>query len=353
MSHFSVLIVHNEDQSIEDILFPYWELDLSEEEMKTDKRAKFNLKHTRESAEQERLKIIEELREKIKNGNYKTREILEKEAKKDRFSRYNPEEPMSENYGTKEYYEKQITLYEKMNEEEFMKDWDGYSFNKEENGYGYYNNPNAKWDWWLIGGRWTGFFKLKDGSTGIIGEPGVMTPEAKEGYADQAYKKDIDFQFMIEKKKIEAAEKYDRLSKFLDGEIEKLKYTWKEVLRGERFEQLEIDEKRAVYHAQKPLEEIKSIIRGDKLSQDDRSFLTWLDYEDYQFTRDEFIARAGRSAISTFAVILNGKWYQRGEMGWWGCVSDEKDQDEWNEEFDKLVMSIPDDTLLTVVDCHI
>ena len=31
------------------------------------------------------------------------------------------------------------------------------------NRYGYWQNPNAKWDWYLIGGRWSAFFKLKEG----------------------------------------------------------------------------------------------------------------------------------------------------------------------------------------------
>ena len=36
----------------------------------------------------------------------------------------------------------------------------GYS---QENGcWGYYCNPNAKWDWWQIGGRWSSMLRTKD-----------------------------------------------------------------------------------------------------------------------------------------------------------------------------------------------
>jgi hypothetical protein len=56
---------------------------------------------------------------------------------------------------------------------------------------------------------------------------------------------------------------------------------------------------------------------------------------------------------ATFAVIYNGQWYGRGEMGWWGCVSNEKDKDQWHEEFRKLLEGLPPETPLTVVDCHI
>ena len=61
----------------------------------------------------------------------------------------------------------------------------------------------------------------------------------------------------------------------------------------------------------------------------------------------------GDGAIATFAIIKDGKWYEKGEMGWWGCVGNEKEQDHWNEEFAKLFDAIPDDEIVTVVDCHI
>ena len=50
---------------------------------------------------------------------------------------------------------------------------------------------------------------------------------------------------------------------------------------------------------------------------------------------------------------MNGEWHERGKMGWWACVSNEKDEDVWFSEFNKLIDSLPDDTLLTIVDCHI
>jgi hypothetical protein len=37
-------------------------------------------------------------------------------------------------------------------------------------------NADKKWDWWQVGGRWTGFLKLKPGREGVTGEPGLMTP---------------------------------------------------------------------------------------------------------------------------------------------------------------------------------
>lgn len=57
--------------------------------------------------------------------------------------------------------------------------------------------------------------------------------------------------------------------------------------------------------------------------------------------------------IKTFAIVQAGEWYERGEMGWFGCVSNEKEKDVWEEEVKKLLEGLSDDTLLTILDCHI
>lgn len=57
--------------------------------------------------------------------------------------------------------------------------------------------------------------------------------------------------------------------------------------------------------------------------------------------------------IKIFAIVKEGEWYERGKMGWWACVSNEKDKDVWEEECKKLIEGLSDDTLLTVLDCHI
>lgn len=40
-------------------------------------------------------------------------------------------------------------------------------------------------------------------------------------------------------------------------------------------------------------------------------------------------------------------------MGWFGCVSNEKEIDQWLVEFDKLIDSLPPETRLSLYDCHI
>ena len=40
-------------------------------------------------------------------------------------------------------------------------------------------------------------------------------------------------------------------------------------------------------------------------------------------------------------------------MGWWAVVSNEKDDEVWDEEVKKLVSELPDNTLISIYDCHI
>jgi hypothetical protein len=191
---------------------------------------------------------------------------------------------------------------------------------------GRWENPNAKWDWFQIGGRWTGFFKLTkaamtsienffgDGGTNEsdaevarsvkVGEASFMVSAAERGYCDQARRCDVDWESMREEKKQDAIE------------------SWTEFEADENAK----DNPATMYFKY-------GINKGE--------------------TRDDYLHRRTSSAGITHAVIKDGQWYEQGEMGWFGCVSDEKENDVWNSEFAKLIESLPADTLITIVDCHI
>lgn len=80
--------------------------------------------------------------------------------------------------------------------DDYATDYEGYRKDAELGRYGYWENPNRKWDWYSLGGRWTGFFKLKAGAIASIGEPGLLTPDPEDGYGDQCLKSEIDFEGM-------------------------------------------------------------------------------------------------------------------------------------------------------------
>lgn len=186
-------------------------------------------------------------------------------------------------------------------------------------------NPNKKWDWWTIGGRWRDKLLLKDGSR-----------------SDSALKGLIDADAMRHEKAESAAARWDRVQEITGGTRWA---SWEEV--RERFSDGKIEEARNEYSSQ---EAIKAFYRLDGTERFD--FLFGID--DYLVSRDQYIQAARDSALSTFAVVTSdGKWHERGEMGWFACVSNEKDQSDWNREVSKLIDSLPDDARLTIVDCHI
>ena len=77
----------------------------------------------------------------------------------------------------------------------------------------------------------------------------------------------------------------------------------------------------------------------------------FFDLDDFQCTLDEYVDRARKNAVATYAVIKDGKWYEKGSMGWWGISTNEKDN--WLDEYNKLLDSTPDEELISVYDCHI
>lgn len=205
-------------------------------------------------------------------------------------------------------------------------------------------NPNKKWDWYSLGGRWTGFFKTKPRTRGIQGRPGLMTEPAKEGHADQAFKLDIDFEGMRAEAEAKAAEKFDVIRAIIEPHLPVTAWT---DLRDKHLGETPelpggIDAAREAYRSQPAVAALR----------ESKEF-GWEDAEDYAGDRDSYIRRQGILATMTFAIVKDGQWYERGSMGWWGSVADEKEQGTWIEEFGKLVDGLPDDTLLSVYDCHI
>jgi hypothetical protein len=183
-------------------------------------------------------------------------------------------------------------------------------------------NPNHQWDWWVIGGRWSNMLLNKQGVKG-----------------DQFRKGDIDFAAMRTASAAESRAEYDKMEAVTKG-IPLPTMTWSMA----REKCSNIDTARSEYGAQPWVKAVDAAFHRMGCNVE---YFRVLDGG-----RDAFVRNAEIQSFCTFAVVKDGKWYERGSMGWWGCVSDEKDTAEWQAEFAKLVEGLPDDTLLTVVDCH-
>lgn len=207
----------------------------------------------------------------------------------------------------------------------------------------YRTNPNKKWDWYQLGGRWTGFFKIKPGAAGAVGSQGIMTAPAREGYADSAKKGEIDFDAMRREAEEEAASRFDKIRAIIDPHLPAL--SWEGV--------------RAKYEGDKP--ELEGGIDAARDEYNDQPAVKALREAEYYFVtlgdylgdRADFVRSAGLAVGQTYAIVKDGVWYERGEMGWFGMASNEKSVEDWSEEFGTLIDGLPDETLLSVYDCHI
>lgn len=209
----------------------------------------------------------------------------------------------------------------------------------------YRYNPNAKWDWYLMGGRWTGFFKLKSGSVPhTVGEPGIMTEPADPSCADQARKGDIDFAAMQGAASRKRRRQYLAVAELCGGSVPTLR-PWTEIVE---YKHISIDAKRALYWNQLGVVAWRRVLQNNPNNGD-------LPYQldDLQKPLHILQREARHTAVTTFAVLMDGRWYERGSMGWWGIVSGGEEFTTWATKVSELLDSLSDDTLLTVVDCHI
>lgn len=164
-------------------------------------------------------------------------------------------------------------------------------------------NPKSKWDWYSLGGRWSGSILLKDGKEGVVGDSGLMDSHANRGdkWVDQARFQDIDWAQMerIQRQKGHEAN-WDKFAIEGDG----------------------------IYRAEYYIEKYK--------------------------TKEEYVRRSCQ--FSTFAVLTpDGIWHEAGEMGWFGMSSETHEENqEWETIYSKYFLDKrePSD-LISIVDCHI
>jgi hypothetical protein len=54
-----------------------------------------------------------------------------------------------------------------------------------------------------------------------------------------------------------------------------------------------------------------------------------------------------------YAIVYDGKWLSKGKMGWFGASRDTVSEEDWERKVMAIYESLPDATMMTMVDCHI
>ena len=258
MSHYTVAVLHDrETQDIDDLLAPY------SEELEVESYVS-----------RTKTEMIESAKERVKDYNKNPSWYKDDEIRKMFIN------PYLEARTDEEYYRA-----ERANVED---NWDA-KFDDDGNELSTYN-PKSKWDWYIIGGRWSGMLTRK-------GEDA----DDSMGY-DSLPIKDIDFS----RDEVLYAKHYDWWVNNIDNEVEE----WNDIYTKEYYQE------------------------------------TYNDAEDYANQNSQF----GTFAILT----PDGEWHERGEMGWFGFSSETPDEGrQWCNNYMDIINSVPDNYYMTIVDCHI
>jgi len=208
-------------------------------------------------------------------------------------------------------------------------------------------NPQSKWDYWRIGGRWGGYFPYRAEFADRVLKPerGWGSPESiSPRHCDGGPKAALDLAAMRDRKAAEARVRYGEWAKlaakhpgalpwsvFADNISDGTGYTIKDA--------------RKAYHEQ-PL--IQAIRDTDFRHYDDPVA---------EFAKPEALyaehARAG--AVPGYATVtLDGRWMAPGTMGWFAVSDDEEgDRIGYWEAANAYIESLDDAAWLIVTDCHI
>ena len=191
----------------------------------------------------------------------------------------------------------------------------GLENSDDENIYGYYN-PNARWDWWVIGGRWRYQLKVPKGAEQIkdqdffAGEP--RKQKGKNRWVDGAKIKDI---------------KWADMNRPTMKQLENMGRFWDVVVDGA------------------PKEE------GEDFGWHYRPEY----YRELYGTKENYIMKECMFYTHDLLDGITDQWYTMGDMGWFGCdASTGESFIKYLQDFYEIIQR-PEyqDYWFIVVDCHI
>lgn len=230
-------------------------------------------------------------------------------------------------------------------DEEFLREWGGrekVTRNDEKGGWDLWTNynPESRWDWWTIGGRWDNFFNFDPSS-----------PEQERDTWGPATGRNIikvgelDWQKIRDQKMKEAHKAYDDFEEATAGLT--LDHKWKDLCDKVEAQELDPGEARELYSSQEWVIATRNL-----------GLFMLAGPEDYfkvnDGGRDAFVSDGIFSVGVPYAFVdLAGAWHQKGEMGWFGISSGDKDQVEWAEYYFNYVTKQDSENLIVTLDLHI
>lgn len=315
MSHFSVLVVAQSDEIMKAKLAPYQENNMGEcpaeylafHDIEDEYRKQY------ESESVERIQMGDGRLLTTWDDEFRVSGRFGHGAGTHRIPEHLPkiEVPLRETFATFEDY---------------MSEWCGYEVRDTKEGrFGYWENPNKKWDWYTIGGRWSGELMLKP-----ISEAAGIFPVSRNGAggafneanallsrADIARIRDVDWEGMRQEEMDAARKKWQAM---------------------QTLKQMELDERPKSKRSDFAWENGLGMLRND-------SPLITLE------TEEEYVNHEANDGLTWAFINVDGKWIERADMGWWGAHGDI--QPDYGAAWWSLIKNAPDDLYVYIIDCHI
>lgn len=228
-----------------------------------------------------------------------------------------------------------------------------------------FTNPDAQWDWYEIGGRWSGWLKTKNKEILTIflkNKDDIIYRSEPTKVAKDHSVAIIRNNDEIEYVKAKDLQKDDII--IFDGNQRQISKIFEADLVDQAFvEDIDLmgmisDNARRVEKEWLQADEI--IKDGKHANYDDNVIRSNLidnrlfrNIEDYQLPRHDFIEKFKYEYITPYAYVENGNWFAQGKMGWWGMSDNKFSDEDWVKQFWNKLLDLEKGTLVTVVDCHI
>jgi hypothetical protein len=239
-------------------------------------------------------------------------------------------------------------------------------------------NPDSRWDWWTVGGRWTGFFTINEEVADKY-ETHMEQMDDQDGLlplaVDSASVEDLDFMSPRMHAEIKASKLFDDFTKHMEG-IPRDALTQVEItdrhmealeqqpdLHGTLEEQQEIQKRheearsdareaaRAEYYAQPWQAALAAFCKEKQLFLYNASETYFcLDEPDPRFA---FITKASDGLGVPHAYIHDGQWHEQGQMGMWGTVMVGDETTDYENRYWETIQGLEPGTQITIVDCHV
>lgn len=200
-------------------------------------------------------------------------------------------------------------------------------------------NENKKWDWYVIGGRWSGRFDGEDFTTVAA----------------------LDIDGQLAKARELGGRYHDAVIGAVGDQLASYQPWHAYLTRVSTDDGYTHEQARTDYWGQPVLIAAQEIVRPDAEDNDAEDpfdgrkvfgrFGSSNELSDFLCTREEYAERFANKQLAPYAMLDSDGWHQKGDMGWWGMSANE--DDDWPFKAVERLRSYAPDTVLVSVDAHI